>query len=57
MAEKTEKPGKTNYQLQIDVDLLKAAVEKAKSEDLFLSQVIRRFLVDYVKNPQGKLFG
>lgn len=57
MAKKTEKPEKTNYQLQIDVDLLKAAVEKAKSEDLFLSQVIRRFLVDYVKNPQGKLFG
>lgn len=50
------KPVKASYQVEIEVGLLKAAREKAASEDLKLSQVVRRFLMDYVRNPQGKLF-
>ena len=56
MAKNKAKAEKTNYQLQIEVKLLHSAIEKAKAEDLFLSQVIRRYLIDYVNNPQGKLF-
>lgn len=56
MAKSKEKPEKMNYQVQMDAKLLKLAREKAKAEDLALSQVIRRFLMDYVSNPQGKLF-
>lgn len=40
----------------MDPDLLQKAKEKANAEDLKLSQVIRRFLIDYTSNPQGKLF-
>lgn len=56
MTKNRVKPEKSNYQVQIDAKLLKEAKEKAKAEDLALSQVIRRFLMDYVSNPQGKLF-
>ncbi len=56
MAKSKEKPEKMNYQVQIDAKLLKLARDKAKAEDLALSQVIRRFLMDYVSNPQGNLF-
>lgn len=47
---------KKPYQIMIDTDLLKKAQDKAEKEGLKLSQVIRRFLMDYVANPQGKLF-
>ena len=57
MATKTKVAKKIPYQVQIDEDLLTEARKKASSEDLKLSQVIRRFLMDYVHNPQGKLFG
>ena len=50
------KPDKMLYQVQVDRELLKKAKEKAHSEDMKLTQVIRRFLMDYVNNPQGKLF-
>lgn len=54
---KTEKtPEKKNFQVQLDEKLLRMAQEKAKKEDLKLTQVVRRFLMDYVSNPQGKLF-
>jgi len=56
MVKSKVKPEKSNYQVQIDAKLLKEAKAKAKAEDLALSQVIRRFLMDYVSNPQGKLF-
>lgn len=49
-------PDKMLYQVQVDRKLLKKAKEKAHAEDLKLTQVIRRFLMDYVNNPQGKLF-
>lgn len=54
---KTRKnPDKMLYQVQVDRNLLKKAKERANAEDLKLTQVIRRFLMDYVNNPQGKLF-
>lgn len=56
MKRKAEKPKKLAYQVQMEPDLLARAKEKAAEEDLKLSQVIRRFLMDYVSNPQGKLF-
>lgn len=56
MAVKTKKAKTRPYQFQIDPVLLEKAKEKARSEDLKVSQVIRRFLMDYVENPQGKLF-
>lgn len=53
----TKKKAKTKpYQFQIDPDLQKKAMEKAASEGLLLSHVIRRFLMDYINNPQCKLF-
>lgn len=56
MKEKQKKPEKLAYQVVMDAELLRKAKEKAKAEDLLLSQLIRRFLVDYISNPQGKLF-
>jgi hypothetical protein len=56
MVKTAKNPERVSYQVQIDTELLKKAHEKAKSEDLKLTQVIRRFLTDYVSNPQGKLF-
>lgn len=56
MKEKAKEPVKAGYQIYMDKELLKKAQAKAKSEDMRLTQVIRRFLMDYVSNPQGKLF-
>lgn len=56
MEAKPKKPKKLAYQVVMDPDLLQKAKEKANAEDLKLSQVIRRFLIDYTSNPQGKLF-
>lgn len=56
MEAKPKKPKKLAYQVVMDSDLLRKAKEKANAEDLKLSQVIRRFLIDYTSNPQGKLF-
>lgn len=56
MEAKPKKPEKLAYQVVMDAELLRKAKEKAKAEDLLLSQLIRRFLVDYISNPQGKLF-
>lgn len=56
MKEKNEIPKKILFQVHIDEKLLEEARKKATAEDLKLTQVIRRFLMDYVANPQGKLF-
>ena len=56
MKAKQKNIAKKPYQLLIDPELYRLAKEKAESEEMMLSQVIRRFLQDYVRNPQGKLF-
>lgn len=56
MAKIAKNPEKKNFQVQLDAKLLHEAQAKAKAEDLKLTQVVRRFLMDYVSNPQGKLF-
>jgi hypothetical protein len=57
MAVKKKEAETRPYQFQIDPVLLEKSKKKAKSEGLMLSQVLRRFLMDYTANPQGKLFG
>jgi|LSQX01.2.fsa_nt_gb antitoxin component of RelBE/YafQ-DinJ toxin-antitoxin module len=56
MKEKEEVPRKILYQVHIDENLLREAQKKAKAEDLKLTQVIRRLLMEYVRTPQMKLF-
>jgi hypothetical protein len=36
--------------VRIEADLLEAALKKAEAEDLTVSQVVRRFLRDWVKD-------
>ena len=38
------------YNLRIDPELKRAALAKARAEDLTLSQVIRRFLREWVRD-------
>lgn len=40
--------------MRVDDSLWEAAMEKAKSQDLTLSQVIRHFLKGYVDEPKPK---
>ena len=56
MSEKIKVVEKKPYQVIIETSLLRKAQAKAEGEGLKLSQVIRRYLMDYVANPQGKLF-
>lgn len=46
---------KSNLMVKIPLDLKQKALEKARANDLTLSQVVRKMLDDYVKDVQGKL--
>jgi predicted HicB family RNase H-like nuclease len=48
-------PKDNRFQLRIPTDLLKKALRKARSQDLSLAQVIRRFLREWVKeSPESE---
>ena len=42
-------------QVQIERELLDEALKKARESGLTVSQVVRKMLEDYIKNPQGRL--
>jgi|BioPla2DNA2_1021312.scaffolds.fasta_scaffold60972_2 antitoxin component of RelBE/YafQ-DinJ toxin-antitoxin module len=53
---KTEETKKmARLQVQIERELLDEALKKARESGLTVSQVVRKMLEDYIKNPQGSL--
>lgn len=41
--------------VKIETELKQKAMEKARKNDLTLSQVIRKLLLDYINDKQGRL--
>lgn len=41
----------TKFQFRLPSELLRRALEKARGQDLSLSQVLRRFLREWVESP------
>lgn len=54
MIEKLKIQPKPQRSFRVEDGLWDAAMEKARGENLMLSQVIRRFLVAYVSEPEKK---